>query len=113
LLRSPWFAGSVRSFGRKTDRSDRQQGNHFAFCRIERKRLLYLFGTFTGCHVGYSADYRSELASNCISCHNTIVAEFTPLEHVKKAYSLSYLGLNLGYAIGPMLGTFCLPITYL
>lgn len=38
--------------------------------------------------------------------YNTIVAEFTPLEHVKKAYSLSYLGLNLGYAIGPMLGTF-------
>ena len=38
--------------------------------------------------------------------YNTIVAEFTPREHVKRAYSLSYLGLNLGYAVGPMLGTF-------
>lgn len=35
---------------------------------------------------------------------NTIVTEITPRDSVKKAFSLIYLGYNLGFAIGPILG---------
>lgn len=61
------------------------------------------------------------LAANTYSisspAYNAIIAENTSGEGIKKAYSLLYLGFNLGQAIGPALGGIffhrCLPLVFI
>jgi MFS family permease len=38
--------------------------------------------------------------------HNTILMDVTPPEHRRKAFSLSYVALNAGFAVGPLLASF-------
>jgi MFS family permease len=49
-------------------------------------------------------------ASACMSvagpAHDSLIADLTTPENREGAYALSYLGWNMGYAIGPMLGGF-------
>ena len=50
------------------------------------------------------------LAGGCFSiagpAHDSLIADLTTPENRSTAYSLSYMGWNIGFAIGPMLGGF-------
>ncbi len=53
------------------------------------------------------------IAASCVSsmagsCFDTIVANITTDENRKSSFSLIYIGLNLGFAIGPAIGGFLL-----
>lgn len=46
----------------------------------------------------------SDIYATAAPAYNSIVAEVTPSSLTKNAYSLTYLGINLGLAVGPALG---------
>lgn len=53
------------------------------------------------------------IAASCVSsmagsCFDTIIANITTDENRKASFSLTYIGLNLGFAIGPAIGGFLL-----
>jgi MFS family permease len=70
--------------------------------------LMYLICAFLppGMAVAVLIILAADLISVAAPGLNAIVAEVTPTEKVKNAYSLVYLGSNLGMAVGPAIGGF-------
>ena len=70
--------------------------------------LLYLYCGFM--EPSMSLIYLILAASACMSvagpAHDSLIADLTTPENREGAYALSYLGWNIGFAVGPMLGGF-------
>jgi MFS family permease len=85
---------------------------------IGRKRLIITFDLlavmlYLSCgfmETSMNLIYMVLAASACLSvagpAHDSLIADITTPENRAGAYALSYLGWNLGFAIGPMLGGF-------
>ncbi len=85
---------------------------------IGRKYLIIIFDTLAALlylSCGFMTPsmtliYVILAASACMSvagpAHDSLIADLTTPENRSGAYALSYLGWNMGYAIGPMLGGF-------
>lgn len=85
---------------------------------IGRKYLIIIFDTlaallYLSCGFvtpSMTLIYLILAASACMSvagpAHDSLIADLTTPENRSGAYALSYLGWNMGYAIGPMLGGF-------
>jgi MFS family permease len=83
-----------------------------------RKFLIIIFNTlaallYLSCGLiepSMSLIYVILAASACMSvagpAHDSLIADLTTPENREGAYALSYLGFNLGFAVGPMLGGF-------
>ena len=81
-----------------------------------RKRLIMLFDTlaallYLACgfiQPSITLIYVILSASACMSiagpAHDSLIADLTVPENRAGAYALSYMGWNIGFAIGPMLG---------
>lgn len=70
--------------------------------------LLYLSGGFI--EPSMTLIYVILAASACMSVagpsHDSLIADLTTPQNREGAYALSYLGWNIGFAVGPMLGGF-------
>lgn len=85
---------------------------------IGRKYLIIIFDTlaallYMACGFitpSMTLIYTILAASACMSvagpAHDSLIADLTTPENRTGAYALSYLGWNLGFAVGPMLGGF-------
>ncbi len=85
---------------------------------IGRKYLIIIFDTlaallYLSCgfmEPSMSLIYVILAASACMSvagpAHDSLIADLTTPENRAGAYALSYLGWNIGFAVGPMLGGF-------
>ncbi|MGE5633575.1 MAG: MDR family MFS transporter [Caulobacteraceae bacterium] len=85
---------------------------------IGRKYLIIIFDTiaallYMACGFmtpSMSLVYTIVAASACMSVagpsHDSLIADLTTPENRTGAYALSYLGWNIGFAVGPMLGGF-------
>ncbi|HYE83011.1 MAG TPA: MFS transporter [Clostridia bacterium] len=85
---------------------------------IGRKQLIIVFDTlaallYISCGFitpSISLIYLILAASACMSvagpAHDSLIADLTTPENRAGAYALSYLGWNIGFAVGPMLGGF-------
>jgi MFS family permease len=83
-----------------------------------RKGLIIIFGTLAALlymlcgfiEPSMSLIYVILAASACMSvagpAHDSLIADLTTPENREGAYALSYLGWNIGFAVGPMLGGF-------
>jgi MFS family permease len=83
-----------------------------------RKGLIIIFGTLAALlymlcgfiEPSMSLIYVILAASACMSvagpAHDSLIADLTTPENREGAYALSYLGWNIGFAVGPMLGEF-------
>lgn len=83
-----------------------------------RKKIIVIFGLlaslmyiFCGFIVpSMSMVYLIILAGACFSfagpAHDSLIADLTTPENRSTAYAMSYMGWNIGFAIGPMLGGF-------
>lgn len=83
--------------------------------RIGGKRVVILFDTLGALMYLVCACLRPSLTtamlialaaclySGASAAFNSIVAAITPAEKINSAYSLNYLGMNLGFTVGPIL----------
>ncbi len=83
-----------------------------------RKGLIIIFGTlaallYIACgfiEPSMTLIYVILAASACMSvagpAHDSLIADLTTPENREGAYALTYLGWNIGFAVGPMLGGF-------
>lgn len=84
--------------------------------RLGSKRVIVLFNSLgavvyvpcallrPGIPMAAMIALAADLFAVAAPAYNAIAVELCPGEHLKKAYSLLYLGYNLGLAVGPALG---------
>lgn len=94
-----------------------------------RKKLIIIFGTLGALLYAYCGFIEPSmhliyviLAASTIMyvagpAHDSLIADLTTPENRARAYSLSYLGWNIGFAVGPIFGGFLyrryLPIVFI